>query len=228
MEKLKLALGNKPFVSLIACKMSNLTGVGWYFAILPFLFTTVTHAGYGRMGVYFIFQGLATFGSQPLWVWLSREVGKKRAFYLAASFYGLGVATWCLARPGESVDFTIARAIFIGVMGGGTLLAATSLLPDAIAHDFDRTGLRREGVFAGVYTTVEKASSAIAAALIGVILGLAGYAQGHAGGPQPASAVSAVRMMTLAPLVFCVLAAFILSTYRLPDRGAAPPVRRSA
>jgi GPH family glycoside/pentoside/hexuronide:cation symporter len=219
-EKIRLALGNKPFISLMACKFAALMSLGWYFALLPFLFTTVTKAGYGRLGFYFFFQGIAMLCSQPFWVWLSHLIGKKRGFYVATTLYGLGIATWSLALPGEPVGFTVARALFIGVMGGGTLLAATALLPDAIAHDFDRTGLRREAVFAGVYTIVEKASAAIAAALIGLALGLAGYVQATAGGEQPESAVRAIRLIILAPVFFSIAAGAILSTYRLPDRRA--------
>jgi GPH family glycoside/pentoside/hexuronide:cation symporter len=222
MQKLKLAFANKPFVSLLGCKLGNMTGVTWYLAILPFLFTTVTKVGYGRLGLYFLFQGVSTLVSQPIWVWLSRQLGKKGSFRLAAALYGLGIATWGLAGPGEAVSLTIARAIWIGLAGGGTLLMASALLPDAITYDYDRTGMRREGVFAGVVTTVEKGASALAASLIGVCFSLAGYVSGVGGAHEPPGAVAFIRLSTLAPLLFCGLGGWVLSTYHLPDKVARP------
>jgi GPH family glycoside/pentoside/hexuronide:cation symporter len=222
-QKLKLALGNRPFLSLLGCKLGNMTGVTFYLAILPFLFTTVTGAGYGRLGLYFLFQGAATLVSQPLWVWLGRLLGKRAAFALGATLYGLGVASWGLAGPGEAAAFTIARALWIGLAGGGTLMMASALLPDAITHDFDRTGLRREGVFAGAVTTAEKAAAALSAALIGLCFSLAGYVSGVGGGAhQPPAVVAFIRWATLAPLLFCGLGGLALLAYRLPDRPRAP------
>jgi GPH family glycoside/pentoside/hexuronide:cation symporter len=224
-EKFRLALGNRPFVVLILAKLANLIAVSWYFALLPFLFTTVTHAGYGKMGLYFLFQGVAMLCSQPLHVALCRIIGKKRVFYVCACGYGIVVASWFLAGAGEPLVFAILRGVAIGVLGGGTLLAATALLPDAIGHDYVRTGLRREGVFAGVYTTVEKVAAAVAATLVGVALSLGGYIQGAQGAAiQPASALAAIRWSTLAPSVCCLLGALILTAFALPD--TARPVTR--
>jgi GPH family glycoside/pentoside/hexuronide:cation symporter len=223
-QRVRLAFGNKPFVSLLCAKMANLTAVGWYFAVLPFLFTTVTRAGYAKLGLYFFAQGLATLFSQPFWVWTSRRIGKKRAFYITATCYGLGVATWFLAQPGDPVSYSLARGIVLGFLGGGSLLTASSMLPDAIEHDFNRTGLRREGIFAGVYTTVEKASAALSSSLIGVCLSIGGYVQGaHGAAVQPPSAILAIRLSTFAPLIFGVAGALILTTYRLPDKRVRDP-----
>ena len=40
-----------------------------------------------------------------------------------------------------------------------------SLLPDTMEYDYRRSGLRREGAFAGAYSLVEKAGFAIGAVL---------------------------------------------------------------
>ena len=217
--RFKLALGNRPFVILIAAKLSNLIAVSWYFALLPFLFTTVTHMGYAKLSAYFLFQGVAMLCAQPLLVSLSRQIGKKQLFYFCACGYGLVVASWSLAAPGDPIWFAMLRAVAIGVFGGGTLLATTALLPDAIAYDFTRTGLRREGVFAGVFTTVEKVAAAIAAVLVGAALRFGGYIEGaHGAAIQPARAIAAIRGSTLAPIFCCLMAALWLSAFALPDQ----------
>jgi GPH family glycoside/pentoside/hexuronide:cation symporter len=217
--KLKLALGNRPFVILIAAKLSNLIAVSWYFALLPFLFNDVMRVGYGKLAVYFLFQGVTMLCAQPFLVALSRRIGKKRLFYFCACAYGLVVASWSLAAPGDPLWHAMLRAVAIGFFGGGTLLATTALLPDAIAYDFTRTGLRREGVFAGVFTTVEKVAAAVAAVLVSVALRFGGYIEGAQGAAiQPASAIAAIRGSTLAPIFCCLMAAFWLTAFTLPEQ----------
>jgi GPH family glycoside/pentoside/hexuronide:cation symporter len=63
----------------------------------------------------------------------------------------------------------------LGLGAGGLLLVGQSMLPDTMQYDYQKTGIRREGIFAGVYTTVEKISFAIGPALLGLIIGYAGY-----------------------------------------------------
>ena len=50
-----------------------------------------------------------------------------------------------------------------------------AMLPDTIHYDFQKTGLRREGIFAGLYTTAEKLSFAIGGAMAGFLLQYFGY-----------------------------------------------------
>ena len=70
-----------------------------------------------------------------------------------------------------------------------------SMLPDTMEYDRRRTGLRREGIFAAFYTTVEKLSGAIGVAVVGAILSSAGYLQSRgAMVVQPESALLAIRV----------------------------------
>ena len=41
-----------------------------------------------------------------------------------------------------------------------------SMLPDVIEYDFRRTGLRREGIFSGLYSVVEKVASTLAPSIL--------------------------------------------------------------
>ena len=49
-------------------------------------------------------------------------------------------------------------------MGGAVLLFGQSLLPDTMEWYYRRTGMRREGMLAAVYTIVEKLAYALGAA----------------------------------------------------------------
>ena len=115
------------------------------------------------------------FISQPIWVRVVSRIGKKNAYYLASLLWGLGALSWILAGEGETNIEIIARGIFLGTGAGGLLLVGQSMLPDTMQYDFQNSGQRREGILAGVYTTVEKLSFAIGPSILGLILGSSGY-----------------------------------------------------
>ena len=107
-----------------------------------------------------------------------------------------------------------------------------ALLPDAIEYDRLRTGLRREGIFAGMYTTVEKLAGALGTGASGVFLGLMGYVQSRGGVTveQPASAITAIYISTAVfPAVLQMLGMIILvrwydlSPEKLKQAAASQP-----
>ena len=110
------------------------------------------------------------------------------------------------------------QAFVAGVGGGGVFLLSQALLPDVIEHDFHKTGMRREGVLAGVYAFVEKASSALGLLALGALLTGMGYIQGIRSdvGVQPQSALLAIRLATsLIPAGVALMAVLIIAQYNL-------------
>ena len=103
------------------------------------------------------------------------SIGKKNGYYLASLSWGLGALSWILASSGESDLGIILRGCFLGFGAGGLLLVGQSMLPDTMQYDKKTTGQNREGILAGVYTTVEKLSFAIGPSILGIMLGMVGY-----------------------------------------------------
>lgn len=222
-QQIKLAFGNKPFVVLMGVKAANLFGVAILTAITPFFFTKILHDNYVDLGYFFLARAIALFASQPAWVWLSHRVGKKNTFQISSLLYSLCTLALLWGRPGTPLTAVLALGLLTGFFSGGLLLIGQALLPDTIEHDFRRTGLRREGVFSGVYTTIEKASFAFAAAALGVVLSTMGYIQpvGHAA--EPASALRAIRLCLLIPAVCQAISSLMLLWYRI-DAGEERPL----
>ena len=104
-----------------------------------------------------------------------------------------------------------------------------SLLPDTMEYDHLRTGLRREGIFAGFYTTVEKVAGAVGIALVGAILSAAGYVQSRGiDVVQPESALTAIRLViALLPAGVSLAALLLLFGYTLSEERLQA-LRRSA
>jgi GPH family glycoside/pentoside/hexuronide:cation symporter len=216
--QLRSALSNRPFVWLLLAKCL-------YFVTLAFTLTTfayftkhVLKASDAWLGTFLLAQSLAVVVSQPLWLRVTRALGKQRGFMLAGACYGLAHFSWWFAGPDEPVAAIFARAVAIGFAGGGTFLLTQAMLPDAIEYDYHRTGLRREGVFTGVFVFVEQAASAIGIAIIGFVLATMGYVAATEGRivAQPDSAILGIYIcMSILPLLFQLLAILAISRYDL-------------
>lgn len=227
-EQFRTALGNRPFMLLLVVKVTHLGGLAMSLATMPFLFTTVLGYSYEALGLYFLVQNSFVLLSQPFWVRYVRWLGKNQGYYLAALFYGTAYLSWLLATPGGSMLEVALRAAATGIGAGGVLLIGQAMLPDTMQYDYQRTGLRREGVFAGVYTTVEGMSFALGPALVGALLGAAGYVTGAGGADiqQPEAAISVIYLCaSVFPCVGIALAALTMKFYRLDEtqlrRGTA-------
>ena len=217
--QIRSAAGNRPFVVLVLVKFITLMSLGVQ-SIFPFFFQRILAVPNGVLGTYFLYQTSMFLIAPSLWLWCSRRWGKKRTF-MAALALSLPVwLSWMLAVQGEPLWMVYLRGVVIGISGSGVILMGQSMLPDTMEYDHLRTGLRREGVFAALYTTVEKFSGAIGVALVGALLGAYGYVQSRGGAvDQPASALWAIRIaMAYVPAAITLAGMAALAFYDLDER----------
>jgi GPH family glycoside/pentoside/hexuronide:cation symporter len=95
------------------------------------------------------------------------------------------------------------------------------MLPDTMQYQIQKSGMRIEGSFAGLYILVEKLGQAIGVSLTGVILGAFGYVQSHAGQQvtQPKSAVLGVTVCyTVTSAAFLLASVAVMRFYPLDER----------
>ena len=218
LAQLRSTLENRPFVWLLTAKFI-------YFIVLAFTLTTfayftkhVLKTSDAWLGTFLTVQSLSVIASQPIWLRVARVLGKKQGFMIAGACYGFAHFTWWFAGPDEPVALIFARAFAIGLAGGGTFLLTQAMLPDAIEYDRLRTGLRREGVFTGVFVFVEQAASALGVAVIGVFLAGMGYVAATEGRivAQPQRAILGIYIcMAILPPALQAVAIFAISRYDL-------------
>jgi len=121
------------------------------------------------------------------------------------------------------IDIAI-RGIVSGVSSGGLLLMGQAMLPDTIHYDYLRTGLRREGIFAGLYTTAEKISFAIGGAMAGLLLQFFGYRSSVSGVEVTQSDETIFGIFILSaviPALLMLLSCVSLNYYRLKESDLA-------
>lgn len=231
-EQLRSALSNRPFLLLAAFKFLTLLSGATVFATLLFFVKNVLGLEQGVMLWYTVGHAAAAFITVPLvWVPLSARIGKKRALVIATLGFMLVALSWMLAGPGESPWVFALRAFLLGAFQAGKLLLGLTMLPDVMEYDSLRTGLRREGAYAGAYNVVEKAAFALSPLVMTLILAAFGYKESvdNRAVAQSAEAVFGIYLnIAIVPAVCNLLAAFVLLRYDLTEerlkamREAAP------
>lgn len=215
-QQLALALANRPFTVLFLTFLAQMTGIGSLIGTLPFFVAYIL----GRPGpvftMGFVVLTVASVAAMPAWVRLSRRHGKARGYASAlAVFVAMNLALLALSSSSGLWAFYALVAV-MGVGFAGTQLFPFAMLPDAIAHDTARSGLRREGVFSGAWTAAEGAGMALGGLLAGSILDASGFVESTSGGvAQPASALAGIR------IAFGVAPAALLAVSVLALRAGA-------
>jgi GPH family glycoside/pentoside/hexuronide:cation symporter len=228
-ERWSAALSNRPFVTLILAKILQLIGLSSLTASMLFFVTGVIGASEGTVAVYGLTATVATILTMPLWSKISRVLGKRTTYIIGCAGFSLVTLSWLLAVRGEPIGLIVVRGALTGVFTGGILLMGQSILPDTIDYDARRTGLRREGVYAGAYSFVEKTSMAVGPLLIGWILQLFHFTP--SAGPEVLQSTEALRGiyigMAVLPAGLYFASVVPLFFYNLTDeklRSTVPPV----
>lgn len=216
-EQMRIAFSNRPFVRLMAGFFPQQIGVGAVLAALPFYVVYIL--GRDNAVVTFMFLSLIVpaIVTMPFWVWVSKRIGKRNAYLICSTLFGL-MALSLMIGSGERLWLLYLQVVVMGAGYAGIQLFPFSMLPDAIHLDHARSGLRREGIFTGVWTAQEKTGMALGALVTGKILDWAGFIESGAGQTvaQPDSALTGILIaMAIAPAVTMALSLPILKRYDL-------------
>lgn len=114
------------------------------------------------------------------------------------------------------------RGAVNGLAAAGTTLLSISMLPDIMEYDRIKTGLRREGIFSGIYTIVEKLGFALGAAITGAVLSFSGYIPTTSGRlvDQPSLAISGLYAgASIIPALLICISMGLMLFYRLDEKA---------
>jgi GPH family glycoside/pentoside/hexuronide:cation symporter len=221
MEQVRSALSNRPYIVLLSAKLCQLFGISSAGATAIYFKVGVLKLDYAFITSYIMIVTIFSVVALPVWARASKAAGKRDMYMVAAVGYALVTLTWWLAAPGDPNMAVYVRGACLGFCAAGILILGPALLPDTIEYDYLKTGLRREGIFASFYTTMEKLANAIGPSVILLILGWFGYESGTQGWSvdQPESAISAIyACAAIIPAVLCLLSVGILYFYDLSEK----------
>ncbi len=231
-EQVRLLVTNQPFMWLISTKALQLIGVASAAATTLFFLTAYLKLSLVYLAIFGVINTVATMLMMPVYVRLSKRIGKRGAYLFSTTVFIAYSLSWVLAEPGEPLLLFFARAVLLGICLGGNILMAMSMLTDTIELDARRSGMRREGIYAAMYSFVEKFSSAFGPLVVGLILSRTGFQR-----DLPPEAVQEPQVlfgillgMALIPAAVGALSLLTLWRYRLDEQtlAATPEVAGAA
>jgi len=197
-------------------------------------------AGGKLLGVYGTFSAICTVIVIPRIVWISKRLGKVKAFFVAIPLSILGFAMkwpaylqvhpadselWAMLNGVGFINFVkvcwfVAKSHYLLllcapfiVFGLGSIFTIfLSILADICDIDELQTGTRREGMFTAVYWWMVKMGLALAGLLGGIMLAWTGFDQGK-GISQSLDTLLWMRIFDVSiPIVTSIIAIFIIWT----------------
>ncbi|WP_242918148.1 MFS transporter [Caulobacter sp. CCUG 60055] len=216
--QLRLAFSDADFRRLGCAFLLQLTAVGAVSAAAPYIVVGAFGRPEGDVGTAMGALLVATILSVPVWSWLGRRYGESRMLGVAAAGYAaaalaVGAATMLhVAWPVAVACFTLAGAPFAGLQVLPFTLAAHvahAASRERGAANGEADGI--EGVFTGVWTSIEKLGLALGPALTAVVLSFTGKT-----GPAIAGFVA------LAPAALALASMIFLNPSRAADESLEP------
>jgi GPH family glycoside/pentoside/hexuronide:cation symporter len=161
-----------------------------------------------------------TFIVIPAVAWMSKKLGKKKAFMLSQSISLVGYSMlYFLFIPGKPWLYVIALPFFsFGI--GSLFTIMMSMTADVIDIDEMNTGKRREGIFGAIYWWMVKVGYGIAGALSGVIITIVGFNSDLATTDQQAAVDGLHTFFCFFPMVGTILAMLIMRNYSITEERA--------
>ncbi len=216
-----IALAFTAYRRLLAAYTLQCVALGTVLAAVPY-FVRYT-LGAGNEGVTLLFVCLVgpAIVTMPLWTAISRRLGKRFGYILAATIFAVMAASLLSAGPGP-LWLVGAQVGLLGVGFAGLQVFPFAMLPELIDADARDSGLRREGIFTAMWFVGEKSGFALGAWLVSGILALTGFLERQAGQvvAQPDSALLGIMVATsLAPAVLAALSLPLLFQHTEPDRS---------
>ena len=161
-----------------------------------------------------------TFIVIPVVAWMSKRIGKKKAFMLAQAISIVGyVMMYFLFVPGKPWLYIIALPFFsFGI--GSLFTIMMSMTADVIDIDELNSGKRREGIFGAIYWWMVKVGFAIAGALSGVIISVVGFNPDLATTEQQGAVDGLHAFFCFFPMVGTLIAMWIMNNYDVSEARA--------
>ncbi len=182
---------NRSYLILFTAYALQVIGLGCLLASLPYYSIYVLKGGPEQLTLLFLSLNVTAIITIPLWLNLSKSIGKIRTFNLAGLIFIFAMLAFWFFSTSSSIYLVYLMTAIAGVGFAGQQILGFSLLPDLI--DFDSTEHETEnvaGIYTGVWVAGEKTGFAIAAFFTGIILSLVGLVETTEGVAQQTDAVT--------------------------------------
>jgi glycoside/pentoside/hexuronide:cation symporter, GPH family len=214
---------NKPF--RLFCLSYVIFTIGASVATSTIVFLISNYFGQPRLvGIALLATALTSVLSIPLWLRISRLIGKHRAIaysLIVAVFFNAGITPFLQPSQGWLYVGLVAA---LGVIVSGSNILPLSMIGDIIDYDTLIHGKPRGGIYWGVWSFTQKASPAVG---IGVTLWALNALNFHANGHNTHAALESLKYVyALGSAPFYFVGAAVLLWFPINERRHAIIQRR--
>lgn len=163
---------NRPFIILLISYVISAFGNQLPATLILFYVQYVLKSDYANLFlVLYFFTGVAFL---PFWILVSKNIGKKAA-WLTSMVINTGAFIGVLfLGAGDEIQYGIV-VFFSGIGFGASLALPSAIQADVIDYDELISGLRREGLFIGIWSIAKKLAAAFGVGISLYLLGYMGY-----------------------------------------------------
>lgn len=206
-------LKNRPFLILLAGYTISAFGSNLPATLILYYVEYVLQAenAEGFLLVYFL-TGILFL---PLWVAISRKIGKRNAWIMSMVINTGAFAGVFFLGPGDEAVYGVLVCIS-GIGFGAGLALPSSIQADVIDYDELMTGKRREGRYIGLWSIAKKLSAALGIGIGLLLLGNAGYQPNVEQGKEAADMLRI--LYALVPCLCNAVSILILCFYPITEK----------
>jgi len=205
LQQIKIALKNIPFFMLMISYLIQSLAAGVLMAGFVFFVKYVMGQSEEAMGIVFPIFLVTGIAFIPVWNMIGKKMGKIKAYKIGLIILSIMQLSLFFTGP-DNMSLFYIQIFLLGIGFSSFQLFPFSMLPDTIEYDQLNSGMRREGIFSGMWASGQKTAYSLGPAIVGISLGIFHFNEGL-GNHQPESVALGIR------LVFCVFPAlmFLLS-----------------
>ena len=205
-EQIRIAARNFPFVMLMTSYFFQALAIGVMMAGFIYYVKYAMDLPETAMNVAFPIFLVTGILFIPVWLAVGKRLGKIKSYRIGLVFFTVMMASLFFTSP--SLLWLFYVQIFLAGIGFSSFqLFPFSMLPDTVEYDQMQSGLRREGVFSGMWSAGQKIAYSVGPPIVGFALALSGFVKD---GPQPESLNIGVRV------IFCFFPAAMVLLSFLP------------
>jgi glycoside/pentoside/hexuronide:cation symporter, GPH family len=215
-EQIRIAARNFPFVMLMTSYFFQALAVGVMMAGFIYYVKYAMNLPETAMNVAFPIFLVTGILFIPVWLAVGKRLGKIKSYRIGLVFFTVMMGSLFFTSP--SLLWLFYVQIFLAGIGFSSFqLFPFSMLPDTVEYDEMQSGLRREGVFSGMWSAGQKIAYSVGPPIVGFALGLSGYIPKSM--LQPESLNIGVRaVFCLFPAAMVLLSFLPFSKYTLTEQ----------
>jgi GPH family glycoside/pentoside/hexuronide:cation symporter len=158
---------------------------------------------------------IASLASIPIWIRVSKRIGKRDAWAIAMVMAGIGFGLMALAEDESDLLLLACLLPLIGFGNGCGGIVAPSILADIIDGDELDTGERKEGAYNAAFGLALKVANAAMILVTGLVLEALNFQPNV---EQPDNVKLGLRLLYgVLPLVMFLMAAAVLRGFKLDE-----------